>query len=130
MLSLRSGRGCGRPDRPRRSKSLFSFNVLNKNNTFPLPAAPGRLPPPAPALKIVIFHLTFFIKTILFLWEGSRPAAPTGPGAKKEEEKEEEEKEEATAAAFDGGGSKHTRNNKKLYIQTPDRPPQRLLLVV
>ena len=59
----------------------------------------------------------------------SLPAGcPDRPGTKKEE-KEKEEKEEATAAAFDGGESKHARKTK-LYIQTPDRPPQRLLLVV
>ena len=43
-----------------------ALQIVNKNDTCPLPTAPGWLPPPAPALKIVIFHLTFLIKTILF----------------------------------------------------------------
>ena len=44
-------------DRPRRSKSLLFKRIFYiKNDTFSVPAAPGHLLRPSPALKIVTFQ--------------------------------------------------------------------------
>ena len=77
VVGLGSGSSClpgASPTGPGAQNRYFLFSFLYKSDTFPLPAAPRRLPRPAPALKIVMFYLTFFTKTILFR---SRPV-PAG----------------------------------------------------
>ena len=59
---------------PGAQNRYFSKGFYIKNDTFSVPAAPGRLPRPAPALKTVIFQKDFKQKTILFQ---SRPLRAT-----------------------------------------------------
>ena len=62
------------PTGPGAQNRYFSKGFYIKNDTFSVPAAPGRLPRPAPALKTVIFQKDFKQKTILFQ---SRPLRAT-----------------------------------------------------